>query len=184
MRVPGGALSAMPRNVEIKARLTDPEATRRLVAAAADGPATVLEQADTFFRVASGRLKLRKFGDGTAELIHYERPDTTAPAGSRYAKCAVPDAVALRELLTAALGVRGRVVKRRLLFRVGRARVHLDDVEGLGAFLELEVEMAEGEREAAGAEEAQRLMRDFGIPEEALVAEAYVDLLERRARDS
>jgi predicted adenylyl cyclase CyaB len=174
----------MPRNVEIKARLTDPGTTRRLVSAAADGPATPLEQADTFFRVASGRLKLREFGDGTAELIHYERPDTTAPAGSRYAKCVVPDAVALRELLTAALGVRGRVVKRRLLFRVGRTRVHLDDVEGLGAFLELEVEMADGESEAAGAEEARRLTRVFGIAEEALVAEAYVDLLERRARDS
>jgi adenylate cyclase len=172
----------MPRNVEIKARLTDPGATRRIVAAAADGPPTPLDQTDTFFRVAAGRLKLREFGDGTAELIHYARPDTTAPADSRYAKCAVPDAVALRDLLAAALGVRGRVVKRRLLYRVGRTRVHLDDVEDLGAFLELEVEMAEGESAAAGADEARRLMRRFGIPEEALVAEAYVDLLERRGR--
>ncbi|MGD0483613.1 MAG: class IV adenylate cyclase [Gemmatimonadales bacterium] len=172
----------MPRNVEIKARLRDADATRRLVAAVADGPPTTLEQADTFFRVAAGRLKLRELADGTAELIHYERRDTTAPADSRYAKCAVPDAGALRELLAAALGVRGRVVKRRLLFRVGRTRVHLDDVEGLGAFLELEVEMAEGESEAAGAAEARRLMRRFGIPEDALVAEAYVDLLERSGR--
>ncbi len=62
--------------------------------------------------------------------------------------------------------------------------MHLDDVEGLGTFLELEVEMAEGESEAAGAGEARRLMRAFAIPEEALVAEAYVDLLERGARSS
>jgi predicted adenylyl cyclase CyaB len=169
----------MPRNVEIKARLTEPDATRRLVAAAADGPPTTLEQTDTFFRVASGRLKLREFADGTAELIHYHRPDTTAPADSRYSKAAAPDGAALRELLAAALGVRGRVVKRRLLFRVGRTRVHLDDVPGLGAFLELEVEMADGEALAAGAGEARRLMRVFAIPEDALVAEAYVDLLER-----
>ncbi len=182
MRVRDGALTAMPRNVEIKARLRDADATRRLVAAAADGPPTTLDQTDTFFRVAAGRLKLREFGDGSAELIHYHRPDTTAPAGSRYAKAAVPDAAALRDLLTAALGLRGRVVKRRLLFRVGRTRVHLDDVEGLGTFLELEVEMAEGEGEAAGAGEARRLMRAFAIPEEALVAEAYVDLLERGGR--
>lgn len=167
----------MPRNVEIKARLQDPEATRRLVAAAADGPATTLEQTDTFFRVAAGRLKLREFGDGTAELIHYERPDTTAPAGSRYAKAALADGAELRALLEAALGVRGQVVKRRILHRVGRTRVHLDDVRGLGAFLELEVELAEGESESAGAAEALRLMRAFAIPEEALVAEAYVDLL-------
>jgi predicted adenylyl cyclase CyaB len=171
----------MPRNVEIKARLSDADATR-LVAAAADGPPTTLHQTDTFFRVAAGRLKLREFADGTAELIHYARPDTTAPAASRYAKAAVPDGAPLRDLLTAALGLRGRVVKRRLLFRVGRTRVHLDEVEGLGAFLELEVEMAEGESEAAGAEEAQRLMREFGIPESALVAEAYVDLLEHGGR--
>ena len=184
MRLRPGVLTAMPRNVEIKARLSDPDATRRLVATAADGPPTALEQTDTFFRVAVGRLKLREFGDGRAELIHYERPDTTAPADSRYAKAAVPDAGALRELLAAALGVEGRVVKRRLLFRVGRTRVHLDDVQGLGAFLELEVEMAEGESTTAGAEEARHLMRRFGIPEDALVAEAYVDLLERGNRAS
>ncbi len=169
----------MPRNVEMKARLRDPEATRRLVAAAADGPPATLEQTDTFFRVAAGRLKLRECGDGTAELIHYERPDGVAPRGSRYAKAAVPDSAALRALLEAALGVRGSVVKRRILYRVGRTRVHLDDVRGLGAFLELEVEMAEGESESAGVAEAQRLMRTFGIGDEALVAEAYVDLLER-----
>ena len=182
MRVRRGLLTAMPRNVEIKARLGDPDATRRRVAAAADGPPETLEQTDTYFRVAAGRLKLRECSGRAAELIRYERPDTTAPADSRYAKTVVPDAVALGGLLGAALGVRGRVVKRRSLFRVGRTRVHLDDVEGLGAFLELEVEMAEGESATAGADEAWRLMRLFGVAEDALVAEAYVDLLERGGR--
>lgn len=167
----------MPRNVEIKARLADPETTRRLVAEAADGPPETLDQTDTFFRAAAGRLKLRELGDGRAELIHYARPDTPDPAESSYAKVAVDDAPAYRALLASALGVAGSVRKRRLLYHVGRTRVHLDDVRELGWFLELEVQMAEGEPAAAGALEAEGLLRRFAVPPAALVAEAYVDLL-------
>ena len=167
----------MPRNVEIKARLADPGATRRLAAEAADGPPQVLEQTDTFFRVPAGRLKLRELRAGPAELIFYRRPDTHEPSESHFERVAVPDAAALRGVLASALGVAGTVAKRRLLYRVGRTRVHLDEVEGLGHFLELEVEMAPGEPGEAGAREAGHLMRRLGIPESALVAEAYVDLI-------
>src|SRR5512139_3423709 len=103
----------MPRNVEIKARLADAEATRRLVEQAADGPPQPLRQTDTFFHVRSGRLKLREFSDAPAELIYYERPDAPGPAESRFERVSVPDAAALRHALTAALGVLGRVSKRR-----------------------------------------------------------------------
>ena len=169
----------MPRNVEIKARLADLAATRRLVAGAADRGPEVLAQTDTFFRVPGGRLKLREFSDRPAELIHYRRPDTPGPSESQWTKVTVPDAAALRELLAGALGVRGQVVKRRTLFLVGRTRVHLDEVRGLGDFLELEVVLADGETAAAGMGEAHRLLRLFGIRDDALVPEAYVDLLER-----
>ena len=168
----------MPRNVEIKARLADPDATERLVARAAGGPPVLLRQTDTFFRVPSGRLKLREFSDRPAELIWYERPDTLEPKGSRFERVAVPDAGALRDLLGDALGVRGVVAKTRAYYRVGRTRVHLDDVAGLGRFLELEVEMAEGESLAEGTAEAERLMRAFGVAPDALVAVAYIDLLQ------
>ena len=169
----------MPRNVEIKARLADPETTRRLVAEVADGPPVPLEQTDTFFRVAAGRLKLREHGAGRAELIFYRRPDTPDPAESHFQVVPVADAAALREVLASALGVAGVVRKRRLLYRIGRTRVHLDEVHGLGPFLELEVEMAPGETAEAGAREAERLMGRLGIPADALVAEAYVDLMGR-----
>lgn len=169
----------MPRNVEIKARLADPEATRRLVAGAADGPPETLEQTDTFFRVGAGRLKLRESGDGRAELIRYARPDTPDPVESEFERATVVDAPALRALLASALGVAGTVRKRRLLYHVGRTRVHLDDVRDLGWFLELEVQMAEGEPVAAGVREAEELLGRFRIPREALVAEAYVELLAR-----
>ena len=89
------------------------------------------------------------------------------------------DAAALRELLAAALGVTGRVVKRRLVYRVGRTRIHLDEVQDLGSFLELEVELADGEPADLGVREAKRLMDALQIAEDVLIAEAYVDLLAR-----
>ena len=167
----------MPRNVEIKARVRDLEATRRLVSQIADGPPLAVEQEDTFFRVTGGRLKLRERAGDDAELIYYRRPDAPGPTESEYATVGVRDPDALRELLTVALGVAGQVHKRRLVYRVGRTRVHLDEVRDLGAFLELEVELASGEATDLGVREARRLMGLLGIGEEALVAEAYVDLL-------
>jgi predicted adenylyl cyclase CyaB len=171
----------MARNVEIKARVGDPAATRRLVEGAAAGPAETLAQTDTFFRVDRGRLKLRELSGATAELIYYQRPDRAGPKESRFERVPVRDAPALRALLASALGECGRVSKRRLLYRVGRTRVHLDEVAGLGHFLELEVELQAGEAAAAGAEEAQRLMSRFGVAEDALVKQAYVDLLNQEA---
>jgi predicted adenylyl cyclase CyaB len=170
----------MPRNVEIKARIRDMNATRRLVAAAAVGGPVSLSQTDTFFRVGAGRLKLRESSAGQAELIYYQRPDTPGPSESHYERVAVSDGPVLRELLTAALGACGQVRKRRLVYRVGRTRVHLDQVEGLGDFLELEVELEAEDPVDAGAGEARRLMRLFGVQEDALVPEAYVDLLTGR----
>ena len=172
----------MPRNVEIKARLADFEATERLAARLAAGPPETLEQTDTFFRVASGRLKLRELGGGRAELILYARADTPDPAESHFSVVPVTGAPALRALLAAALGVAGTVQKRRLVYHAGRTRIHLDRVEGLGDFLELEVVMAEGEPAAAGAREAEALLARLGVPREALVAEAYVDLLAPHAK--
>ena len=171
----------MARNVEIKARVADPPATRRLVERIAGRPPETLVQTDTFFRVERGRLKLRELSGASAELIYYQRPDRAGPKESRFERTVVPDAPALRELLASALGVCGRVSKRRLLYRVGRTRVHLDEVEGLGDFLELEVELEQGEPAGAGVAEARRLMSRFGIAEDALVPEAYVDLLNREA---
>lgn len=172
----------MARNVEIKARLSDLETTRRLAAELADGPPERLEQRDTFFGVDGGRLKLRELSGSRAELIWYRRPDAPGPTESHYETVVVPDPAALRALLAAALGVRGEVKKHRLVYHIGRTRVHLDDVQELGTFLELEVEMAAGEPAERGVAEALRLMNALGIGEDALVSEAYVDLLTRRDR--
>tara|TARA_A100000171_G_C2105218_1_gene131935 strand:+ start:528 stop:845 length:318 start_codon:yes stop_codon:yes gene_type:complete len=86
-------------------------------------------------------------------------------------------AVSLREALTQAYGQSGRVQKRRRLFLAGRTRIHLDEVEGLGHFLELEVVLKCGEPSDVGVEEAHGLMAKLGVEHSQLVEEAYVDLL-------
>jgi predicted adenylyl cyclase CyaB len=89
----------------------------------------------------------------------------------------VAEPEALRDALTLAYGQAGRVRKHRTLFRVGRIRIHLDRVEGLGHFLELEVVLAGGEPAEAGVREARELMERLGIRPSQLIEGAYVDLL-------
>ncbi len=172
----------MARNVEIKARVGDPVALRARVAPRATAPAAVLQQTDTFFVVPSGRLKLRDFGDGSGELIFYERPDRPGPKESSYSRAACADPAALGAVLGRALGVRGVVEKRREVFLLGRTRVHLDDVRGLGRFMEIEVVLEAGEAAAAGERVAQALLAELQIPAAALLAPAYIDLLEAAGR--
>ncbi len=168
----------MARNVEVKARVRDAAALRQRVAAIAPGPGEAIEQQDTFFPCVRGRLKYRRLDALRGELIHYERPDESGPKLSRYT--VVPcEGHALRDALAAALGVRAELRKRRMLHLSGRTRIHLDRVDGLGDFLELEVVLADGEDEAAGEAEAQALLAKLGVAREDLVTGAYVDLLER-----
>ena len=168
------------RNVEIKARVADPAALRSRVAALAKERPVIIGQRDTFFNVARGRLKLRRFADASGELIFYERDDTTGPKTSRYSTSSCPDATGMETVLARALGVRGVVEKRRELFMIGGTRVHLDEVRGLGHFLELEVVLRDGEPAADGEREAHDLLAKLGVPATSLVAPAYIDLLEGR----
>ena len=84
-------------------------------------------------------------------------------------------------MLTRACGTLGRVRKRRILVLVGGTRVHLDSVEGLGDFLELEVVLRPGQTVAEGEAIARDLMAQLGVPEQALVSGAYLDLLRAAA---
>lgn len=172
----------MPSNVEIKARLSDPEAVAARVRELATKPEVVIRQRDTFFVCPEGRLKLREFGDGTGELIHYHRPDQSGPKVSRYSLAPTPHAAPLLATLQAALPVLGVVAKTRRLLMCGRTRIHLDEVEGLGSFLELEVVLAEAESVADGEREAHGLLGELGITDADLIEGAYLDLIVGRAR--
>ena len=167
----------MPRNIEIKARIGRIEELLPRARALADGDVQVIDQDDSFFVVPRGRLKLREFADGSAELIHYHRPDTGDAKASDYVRVPVPDAAALREALARGCGLAGRVRKRRWLLLVGQTRIHLDRVEGLGDFMELEVVLKDDQADEAGVVIAQALMQDLGLSDAPRLAGAYLDLL-------
>jgi adenylate cyclase class IV len=167
----------MPRNVEVKARIGSVEALLPRARSLADGPETLIHQDDTFFACAHGRLKLRDFGDGSGELIHYARADTQGPKLSDYVRAPTTDPTALREALMRAHGIVGRVRKTRRLLMAGTTRIHLDRVEGLGDFLELEVVLHAGQGAAEGEAIAAQLLRELGIVPVHQVAGAYLDLL-------
>ncbi|MCK4283357.1 MAG: class IV adenylate cyclase [Candidatus Brocadiae bacterium] len=166
----------MRRNVEVKARVADLSAIRRRAEALSDGPCEVLDQDDTFFRVPEGRLKLRVLGSGRAELITYRRADRAGPGESHYLIASADRPAALREVLSSALGAIGTVRKRRTVFRAGQVRIHLDEVEGLGDFVELEVVLREGQPVDQGKKIARSFMEKLGICEADLVEGAYLDL--------
>jgi len=115
-----------------------------------------------------------------AELIYYERPDVVGPKESQYAIHRTPDPMGLRAMLSAALGVRGVVRKHRSLYRIGVTRLHLDRVEGLGEFVELEVVLQPGQETAYGVAIAHDLMEKLGVPQSGLLHQAYINLLESK----
>jgi len=169
----------MNRNVEIKVKVDDLAAVRARVRKLADEGFVILTQEDTFFHCARGRLKLRQLAGSTeAELIYYERPDAAGPKESRYLVHRTPDPHGLCAALSAALGVVGVVRKRRTVYLIGPTRVHLDEVEALGDFVELEVVLQANQKASDGVAIAQDLMAKLGITQAQLIDKAYIDLLQ------
>jgi predicted adenylyl cyclase CyaB len=167
----------MALNIEVKARSIDPQRLLSRVVALKPHHLEVIQQDDTFFHCSSGRLKLRDFGNGEGELIYYERPDQAGPKTSFYVRTPTQDPEGLRKALTLALGQLGRVRKSRMLYLVGRTRIHVDDVEGLGHFVELEVVLNDEDTLASGEAQARDLMQALGIADEHLLEGAYLDLM-------
>jgi predicted adenylyl cyclase CyaB len=166
----------MRSNIEIKARVHDMARLHERAAAISDTPPVLIEQEDIFFNVPAGRLKLRIFPASRGELIYYDRGDRHGPKQSSYVISPTDDPASLQAALMAALGVYGIVRKRRTLYMHGVTRIHLDEVEGLGQFMELEYVVPEGADAAEDNETVREIMRLLDIVEEDLIAGAYVDL--------
>ena len=170
----------MPSNIEIKARVSNFAEIRSRAEKLSDSPVQVIPQEDTFFYTPQGRLKLRIQSEGTGQLIYYTRPDQNGPKRSDYHISLTSDPENLKHLLELAYGIRGTVKKTRYLYLVGQTRVHLDDVEGLGQFMELEVVMRQGQNDSEGRAIAEDLMTSFGVQRSDLIDGAYMDLIEHR----
>lgn len=174
----------MARNVEIKAHVSQPSRLLDAVLDIADRGPTIFSQDDTFFACPNGRLKLRSFSSTEGQLIFYRRNDLAGPKLSEYLIASTGEPDALRGTLALAYGVVGRVRKTRTLCFVGTTRIHLDDVDDLGHFVELEVVLSPDQTVEDGQAIAEDLMRKLSIEPAHLIRRAYVDLIADRAAQS
>lgn len=165
-------------NVELKAIDNDPAKSEHACRVLGASDRGVLVQRDTYFGVERGRLKLREDPErGVGELIFYLRAHEDGLRSSRYWRAPTADPRALASLLEAAHGVLGVVAKRRRLFIYENVRIHLDEVDGLGSFIELESVLATpGAESPEEAHALATLVTALGLADRATIAGGYLDL--------
>jgi predicted adenylyl cyclase CyaB len=169
--------SGVRRNLERKARHADLSAARDTALRLGARFLADERQTDTYFQVAQGRLKLREIEGQLAVLIAYDRPDAVEARLSRYYLVPVSDPASLKAALTATLDVRGIVHKRRSIYLWHNVRIHLDEVEGLGKFVEFEAVLSPTDDEATAHDRLEELGKELGLQEEDYFAPSYADLL-------
>lgn len=167
----------MPINIELKAKVYDIDGIRNRLEKISKQDSVKIYQEDIFFNIVKGRLKLRTFSDGKGELIYYVRNNYADPKRSDYAIFNTDAPEQLKNILGSALGIHGIVKKNRLLYLVGNSRIHLDEVENLGLFIEIEVVLNPEQTENDGKAIADYLIAELKIDKNDLIDVAYVDLL-------
>lgn len=172
-----GASPPARRNVELKAADPDPRRSLRICRDLGAADHGVIAQCDTYFKIGRGGLKLREESPGRPHLIQWERADQAEQRQSSYRIVEVEDGNAMRAALEAALGIRGVVEKRRHLFLWRQVRIHLDEVEGLGCFIELEA-VAPPESDLSEEHRLVKELRDaFAITDDRVCATGYAGQL-------
>jgi len=164
----------LPSNIELKIRWKSPESAIHKAESFGASYSKTMEQVDTYFSIKDGKLKLREILGERAELIYYNRQGDRKWR-SDYVIAGTMDPENLKIILGSILRVLVVVKKRRLLYLVDNARIHIDEVEGLGSFIEFEVIIREGEDQAA--ELLKRLRDHFMVSEENVLKVSYSDLL-------
>lgn len=164
-------------NVEIKARCSNPKKIRNyLLDHKAEFKGTD-EQLDTYFNVHNGRLKLRE-GKIENNLIFYERNNQSGPKSSHFHLVKIEDAKGLKEVLTKSSGVKVAVKKKREIYYINNVKFHIDEVPGLGSFVEIEagnvfVDLSREEL----LKQCEFYVKEFGIKQDDLVENSYSDML-------
>jgi predicted adenylyl cyclase CyaB len=167
------------RNLEAKFRLSNLSEARERALAIGYQFQAVLIQRDTFFRVANGKLKLREQQDGYASLIYYGREVHDSLQLSTYDIVPVSDPQRTRAMFSAALGVIAEVRKERTLLMRSNVRLHLDRVEGLGSFGEIEAVIAEGEDPERSRSDVDELLTTLRVERKELIDVSYFELAAR-----
>lgn len=164
-------------NVEIKARCRDASFIRNYLLSNNAECKGVDEQTDTYFNVLYGRLKLRE-GNIENNLIFYERTNQPGPKNSHFQLVKTEDAAGLKDVLTKSMGIKAIVKKRREIYFIGNVKFHLDEVQGLGSFVEIEAgNILADLSQAHLKDQCDFYVRAFGIKGEDLLALSYSDML-------
>ena len=164
-------------NIEIKAKSDNLEVIRKILKSRNADFKGEDHQIDTYFNTTKGRLKLR---EGTIEnsLIHYQRENTSGPKQSDVTLFTLEPNSSLKEVLTNALGVLVIVDKKREIYFLDNVKFHLDSVEGLGTFVEIEAIDAVGDiGKEVLLKQCETFLSLFQIQQTDLVAVSYSDLL-------
>jgi len=167
------------RNIEIKAKLYDWFGIYSKACRIATKSVINISQKDVYYAVPKGRLKLRIENDENAELIFYERTNEAGPKLSNYRRVPVDNRILLNNLLEDTFGIRCIVEKNRTVIFSNDTRIHMDKVDGLGDYLELEVLIPENGDMTDADRRARELMDILGVGKDHLVAFSYVDLMEQ-----
>ncbi len=165
------------KNLELKAFYPDLQVASRIAISIGAHKEWQHTQTDTYFKVATGKLKMRQVAGHPAELIFYNRADSKDSKISDYDIFYTNEAVRLREILAKVLPIELTVVKNRTLFLWQNVRIHLDRVEELGNFIEFEAVLGSDESEEQAREKLEYLKEKFAIQPDSLIAHGYYELL-------
>jgi len=167
----------MRSNVELKARYPDHERALRILRELGAKEDSLQRQVDTYFQVDSGKLKLREIDGSASELIFYRRSESSGLGQEcRYVIFKHADPSKLKEILVAALGIRVQVRKERRVFWLEGVKINLDEVEGLGRFIEFEALADECGKDTAEKRVADLVGR-LGIAPQDIASCSYSDML-------
>jgi len=169
------------RNIELKARLAERSVAESVCQSLEASYQGAIHQIDTYFQTPQGRLKLREASPGETELVYYERPDVAGPKGCDYQLETVSPSI--KEMLRRALGVVTVVDKVRQLYLWQNVRIHLDEVRGLGSFIEFEAVLGGAYDEADGFEKLRFLIEAFQIDDDAHEEFSYLELMRSEQGD-
>jgi predicted adenylyl cyclase CyaB len=167
----------MNLNIEIKARCSDPSFVRNYLTNGSASFKGTDNQTDTYFNVPNGRLKLRE-GNIENNLIYYERVEKAGPKKSNFILVKVEDAKSLKVILTNSNGIKTTVTKRREIYYIENVKFHIDEVPGLGWFVEIEAgniltDLSEKELR----EQCEFYINEFSIQEKDLITQSYSDMI-------
>ena len=168
----------MKKNLELKVELEDFSDILQNIASLGVKEAGILYQVDKYFLIGKKRLKLRNM-NGEFQLIYYSRPNTQESKLSQYYVFGFTNkqGVVIEKILNVFFAVKAVVSKKRTLYLYKHTRIHLDKVENLGNFLELETVFNRKDPQYDFYHEHNAVIDTLGLPRYKKIKSSYSDLI-------